>query len=140
MSAPCIGVVILTHGAAGQHMLQTTKELLGEEAVSRIHVIQVRKKTNRDRVTEELRNQINDLAGPKGVLLMCDLVGSTPANCCRERISMDTETPIAILTGINLPMLIKVASCNRHSDELDQLATAALLTAAKSLSLIDGDS
>ena len=69
-------------------------------------------------MTKQLHDAIKEVDQGRGVIILTDLFGGTPAN-----ISLSFLAPkIEVLCGMNLPMLIKLASC-RKDYPLDQAAT-----------------
>jgi PTS system mannose-specific IIA component len=112
-----IGVLIVTHYRLGEEFLQALRLILPEapvwEAVSVDPKIPV----------EEVRGAI--AAGLKasdkgdGVLILTDMFGGTPSNIS---LSFHDEHQVEVVTGMNLPMLIKLATL-RDEKPLDELAT-----------------
>jgi PTS system mannose-specific IIA component len=62
----------------------------------------------RRRIADALRDQD---AG-RGALVLVDLCGSTPANLCQQLV--ESHPGSEILTGLSLPMLVKLATCDRR--------------------------
>lgn len=111
-----IGVLIVTHYRLGEEFLQALRLILPEapqfEAVSVDPTMSV----------EEIRSGI--AAGLKsadrgeGVLILTDMFGGTPSNMS---LSFHDEHQVEVVTGMNLPMLIKLATM-REEKPLDELA------------------
>ena len=68
-------------------------------------------------------------------LIVCDLQGSTAANCCVDL--KKTGRNVEVLGGVSLPMLVKIASPDRRTTPA-QLAKAAADTAIRSVRLGNG--
>jgi PTS system mannose-specific IIA component len=111
-----IGVLIVTHYRLGEEFLQALRLILPEaptfEAVAVDPTMSV----------EEVRGAI--AAGLKsaddgdGVLILTDMFGGTPSNMS---LSFHDEHQVEVVTGMNLPMLIKLATM-REEKPLDELA------------------
>ena len=111
-----VGVLIVTHYRLGEEFLQALRLILPEaprwDAVS----------VDPSMPVEEVRGGI--AAGLKaadqgeGVLILTDMFGGTPSNMS---ISFHDEHQVEVVTGMNLPMLIKLATL-REEKELDELA------------------
>jgi PTS system mannose-specific IIA component len=112
-----IGLVVATHGALGESLLETVTMIIGPPVRARAVSL------SRDRDPLELRDQLTEAicevgTDGNGVLLAVDMYGGTPAN-----IGMTLLEPgrVDLLTGVNLPMLIKFFTY-RGSCPLDELA------------------
>ncbi|MBC8186743.1 MAG: PTS sugar transporter subunit IIA [Proteobacteria bacterium] len=111
-----VGVLIVTHYRLGEEFLQALRLILPEapsfEAVSVEPMMAV----------EDMRGKI--AAGLKsadtgdGVLILTDMFGGTPSNMS---LSFHDEHQVEVVTGMNLPMLIKLATM-RDEKPLDELA------------------
>ena len=64
---------------------------------------------------EEIAQAIERVRGEEGVLLLTDMFGGTPSNLGHD---VSREGPVEVITGVNLPMLIKLASLRNSSDLL----------------------
>ena len=112
-----VGVLIVTHYRLGEEFLQALRLILPEaptfEAVS----------VDPTMAVEDIRGRI--AAGLKsaddgdGVLILTDMFGGTPSNMS---LSFHDEHQVEVVTGMNLPMLIKLATM-RDEKPLDELAT-----------------
>ncbi|HEX8248945.1 MAG TPA: PTS fructose transporter subunit IIA, partial [Pyrinomonadaceae bacterium] len=68
---------------------------------------------------DEIARAIKKVSDGKGVLLLTDMFGGTPTNISAMFIN---EGEIEIVTGVNLPMVIKLASQNRDDVPLQEMA------------------
>ncbi len=112
-----IGIVVVTHAGLAGEMCHAAELILGPlEDVDAISI-------DRDMSIDEAREQLEKAIGHvghqgQGVLILTDLFGGTPTN-----ISSDFLKPgeVEILTGVNLPMLIKCVG-GRSGKTLEELA------------------
>ena len=98
-----VGLLIITHGSIGQAIYEAATSVLGSCPI-RTHVVAMQFDYNRDDMIDEVKEKIIELDTGAGVLVLTDLYGATPSN-----IACLIEDPnVAIVSGINLPMLIRV--------------------------------
>ena len=112
-----IGIVVVTHAGLADEILHAAELILGPlpgvEAVSIDHEMSLE-------VAKEQLQQAVALVEKDGdgVIILTDLFGGTPTNISAELLQ---EGKVEILTGVNLPMLIKGAG-SRTNQTLDGLA------------------
>ncbi len=99
-----VGIVIVTHGQTGQSLVTDAEFILGQ-SLQRIRCIPFKQSGGQLTGDEELRQAIAQSDIGKGVLILTDLVGASPANLVTGVIG---EFDAAMVTGINLAMLIRV--------------------------------
>jgi PTS system mannose-specific IIA component len=111
-----IGVVIVTHYRLGEEFLQALRLIVPDAPEFRSVSIEPTQSV------EEMRSQISaalDAADQgDGVLVLTDMFGGTPSNIS---LSFLDEHQVEVVTGLNLPMLIKLATL-RESKSLEDLA------------------
>jgi len=101
-----IGVLVLTHGAAGEHMLATAKQILGNVA-TRSAAIGVEPDGDPQAVLERARALVQQLDDGSGVLVLTDMYGATPGNVAADLLA---DGRIEGVAGLSLPMLVRVLS------------------------------
>ena len=113
-----IGVVVVTHSGLARELLQATEMILGP--LTAVKTVSIDCDMSVEAAKDELQLAI-DLVGNDGdgVIILTDLFGGTPTNISVEFIQ---EGSIEILTGVNLPMLIKCAGA-RAGQSVDSLAS-----------------
>lgn len=99
-----IGVLITTHGNLGNELIHAA-ELIKGPLKDVMHVCVDQNKGVED-AKKEISNAIKKLDKGKGVLILTDLFGGTPSNIS---LSFMKEGKVEVLTGVNLPMLLKVS-------------------------------
>ncbi len=111
-----IGVVIVTHYRLGDEFLQALRLIVPDAPEFRAVSIQPTQSV------DEMRSQISaalDAADQgDGVLVLTDMFGGTPSNIS---LSFLDEHQVEVVTGLNLPMLIKLATL-RETKSLEDLA------------------
>jgi len=98
-----VAVLLLTHDKIGQAMLDTASKIIGKMPLTMIRM-GVGMATNVETTIRKAHNQIASLDEGDGVLILTDLYGATPSNIAKVLQSDN----IAVITGVNLPMLIRI--------------------------------
>ena len=113
-----IGIVIVTHGRLAVELLSATEHIVGPQT----HVKAICIGPNDD--IEQRRNEITTAIAAvdlgRGVVLVTDMFGGTPSNLAMTFLGDRVE----VITGVNLPMLIKLANLAEQAN---------LLTAAREI-------
>lgn len=111
-----VGVVLVTHPNLGDEFIRSAELICGKMA----NIVTVSIDTRKG--VEELRRQIAEAIKKvdlgEGVLILTDMFGGTPSNMS---LAFLREGEVEVLTGLNLPMLIKIFNC-REGRKLPELA------------------
>ncbi|MBF0219535.1 MAG: PTS fructose transporter subunit IIA [Gammaproteobacteria bacterium] len=128
-----VGLIIITHHHVGENMLQMAIETFGN-APLRTGVFSIAASDSRDEVKLRLEHYIKRIDEGDGILVLTDIYGSTPSNlaCC-----LLEQQRIKVISGINLPMLIKVF--NYADAPLDELTRYAIQGAHDGIILCNDD-
>lgn len=113
------GILLITHDGIGADLLDTARYMLGELPAP-AQALAVDSDADTDRLDDRARALSERLNSGTGVLVLTDLVGSTPANVA-YRLSF--AGGIRVVTGVNLPMLVK--SLNYAHLPVNELAAKA---------------
>lgn len=98
-----VGVILVTHGAFGQHLLEAAQTILGpQENCDHLAVEGV---MDMKGLLAELKAKVSRLETGSGVIILTDMFGGTPSNIS---LSLLQPNKIDVLTGANLPMLLRV--------------------------------
>ncbi len=100
------GVVVVTHGAAGEAMVAAAERVIGHlDCIATVAVASGDPANDVQRRLESAARAV----GAAGVVFLVDLVGSTPAN-----LAAHFGGRCAVVSGMNLPMLFKLATVDRR--------------------------
>lgn len=99
-----IGALITTHGNLGNELIKAAELIKGP--LDDILHISVDQTKNVEDLKKEISNAIKKLDRGKGVLILTDLFGGTPSNIS---LSFIKEGKVEVLTGVNLPMVLKLS-------------------------------
>ena len=103
--APKIGGVIVSHGHLANELLAAAETIVG--VVSHITAVSIGWHDDVDAARQEVERAIKRVNQGAGVLLMTDMFGGTPTNIAAMFLK---DSVIEVVTGVNLPMVIKLAS------------------------------
>jgi PTS system mannose-specific IIA component len=124
-----IGLVIVTHGRLAAEFVSAMEHVVGPQP--RVHAVCI----GADDDVEARRQEILDAAKAvdegQGVILLTDMFGGTPSNLA---ISVMEQTGAEVIAGLNLPMLIKLASL-RQREPLDRCVAGAQEAGRKYISV-----
>lgn len=114
-----IGLVIVTHGRLAEEFIAVMEHVVGPQ--QQIAPVCMAPEDDLDAKRQEIIQKIKDVDSGKGVIVLTDMFGGTPSNLA---ISVTSEENVEALAGINLPMLIKLASA-RQTERLQKAAELA---------------
>ncbi len=100
-----IGIVLVTHGGLGEALVDTCASITGK-LENMVHVA-VKASDGVEDVRENIGRAIESVKGVRGAILLVDMFGGTPSNI---GLSFLAEGEVEVVTGVNLPMLLKVAT------------------------------
>jgi mannose PTS system EIIA component len=99
--------VIVTHGHLAGELLAAAEMIVGP--ISHIAAVSIGWHDDVDSARGEVERAIKGVKQGAGVLLMTDMFGGTPTNIASMFLE---DGAIEVVTGVNLPMVIKLASLN----------------------------
>ena len=108
-----IGVVVVTHGQLATELVNAAEMIVGD--LPQFTAVSIGWHDNVNDAREDIALAIERVRGDEGVLLLTDMFGGTPSNLGMTFLKTDH---LEVITGVNLPMLIKLASLRRSSDLL----------------------
>lgn len=124
-----IGILIVTHCHLADEFILATEMVAGE--LEQISGISIDPKGSVEELRAQVAKGIKEVDTGDGVLILTDMFGGTPSNIC---LSLLEEGKVEVLSGINLPMLIKVCT-SRENKELRELAGLIMKYGQKNISL-----
>ena len=115
-----VGLLLLTHAPLGSAFIQAATHVFRSKP-ERLEAIDVVADQNVDEVRSLVREALTRLDDGAGVLIMTDVLGGTPSNCCPQ---MSDVSQFAVIAGISLPMLLRAITYRQ--DQLDVVVEMAL--------------
>lgn len=128
---PWVGVVVVTHGDAATEMLAAARSIVGE--LRGTIAVGLPVGTEMQEILTRLAQACDAVDEGAGVLLLVDIHGSTPFNAAMALL--DGTRPAEVLCGVNLPMLIKLATTDRRGKLPETLAEELRDVARRSIRL-----
>src|SRR4051812_11158499 len=111
-----IGLVLVTHGRLAEEFISVLEHVVGPQ--KQIAAVCIAPQDDMEVKRKEIIKKAKEVDGGKGVLLLTDMFGGTPSNLA---ISITSDKKIETIAGVNLPMLIKLASV-RETESLQKAA------------------
>ncbi len=108
-----IGVIVVTHGQLACELVNAARAIVGE--LPQFVAVSIGSHDDTTAAREEIARAVTRVHGPAGVLILTDMFGGTPSNL---GLTFLETNRVEIITGVNLPMLIKLAHLQSSSDLL----------------------
>src|SRR5918999_3512492 len=109
-----LGVVVVTHGQLATELVNSAEMIVGD--LAHFAAVSIGWHEDVDHAREEIGRAIErvqaSIGDEGGVLVLSDMFGGTPANLAVTFVSPRVE----VITGVNLPMLIKLARPQKEMD------------------------
>jgi PTS system mannose-specific IIA component len=100
-----IGGVIVSHGHLANELVAAAETVIGK--LEHIVAVSIGWNDNVETAKDEIARAVKKVSAGSGVLILTDMFGGTPTNISAMFIAAGE---IEIVTGVNLPMVIKLAS------------------------------
>ena len=124
-----IGGIIVSHGKLAEELLNALTIILGETV--NIEAISIGWYDDVEASKKKINESLKKVDQKNGVLIFTDMFGGTPSNLS---FSFLKDNQVEIITGVNLPMLIKFASLQR-SNSLQEVAKKVVEQGKKNIHL-----
>jgi PTS system mannose-specific IIA component len=128
-----IGIVIATHCQLGEALIDAAEFILGDRPHDTVPV-SIDLNENAEKLRKKIDEGIKAVDNKEGVLILTDMFGGTPSNLSYSFLE---EGYVEVISGVNLPILIKALNMRDDSD-LSQLAIDLEAFGKKSISLASG--
>ena len=125
-----IGILLVTHGEIGKSLIDCAAHILDDYPNS-VELISINSNNNLSNYSNIISQKIEGLDMGNGVLIMTDIYGATPCNLLNKFI---IKNKIEVVTGVNLPMLIKAVYDRK--DNLSLLVIDSIECAKKNIKKI----
>ena len=125
-----VGIIIAAHGNLAQEPLETTEFIVGE--VENIVALTIDPSKPVDKLKATISKAIKQVDQGDGVLILTDMFGGTPSNIS---LTFLDKGKVDVVTGVNLPMLIRLAQCRSHGEPLEKVTEEVLTYGRKSINL-----
>jgi PTS system mannose-specific IIA component len=116
-----IGVVIVTHCRLAEELIAAARLVVGEE-LKQFQPVSIGPSEGTEEIRGKIIGAIRKVDEGQGILILTDMYGGTPSNIS---LSFLEEKKIEVITGVNLPMLLKLAT---HPNDMDLEKLAVFIT------------
>ena len=123
-----VGVVVTSHGRLADELLLTTVFIVGK--AEQMVALSIDPSKPIDKIQSDIRKAIKEVDTGDGILILTDMFGGTPANMT---LAFLEAKKVEVITGVNLPMLIKLCQCRNKDQTLHELAVEVVDYSKKSI-------
>ena len=106
-----IGMVLVTHGKLATELVNALEHVVGPQ--KKIASVCIGPEDDMEQRRREILDQVAQVDEGQGVVVLTDMFGGTPSNLA---ISIMDKAKVEVIAGVNLPMLIKLASVRQSFD------------------------
>jgi PTS system mannose-specific IIA component len=114
-----IGIVLVTHGRLAEEFIAALEHVVGPQA--HIGTVSIGPDDDIEQRRVQILERVAAADQGKGVVVLTDMFGGTPSNLA---ISIMDKADVEVIAGVNLPMLIKLASVRETESLADAVASA----------------
>ncbi|MGZ8779555.1 MAG: PTS sugar transporter subunit IIA [Thermoanaerobaculia bacterium] len=112
-----IGALIVTHGNLAHELLNAARQI--EADVSGIEAVPLEWSDTVDEAREKIAAALERTGRDRAVIIFTDMFGGTPSNIS---LSFLEQGRIEVVTGVNLPMIVKFATVKEEAKDVSTLA------------------
>jgi mannose PTS system EIIA component len=112
-----IGVVVVTHGQLATELLNAAETIVGD--LPQFAAVSIGWHDDVEEARTEIAEAIARVAGEHGAIVLTDMFGGTPSNLA---ITLVEDGRVEVVTGVNLPMLLKLAAIREPGDDVRTIA------------------
>lgn len=100
-----ISAIIVTHSTLASGLIDAAEIIVGK--IENVSSVSINKGDSTDEIRERIHSAIEETDHGSGVIIFTDMFGGTPTNIA---LSFLSEGSVEVLTGVNLPILLKFLS------------------------------
>lgn len=124
-----VGLVVATHGHLAEEMVHTAEQIVG--SLSSVATCSIEPGASPESIREEMRAAVRRVDDGEGVIVLADLFGGTP---CNQSLMLCNQCRLEVVTGVNLPMLIKANTLRQDTSmHLADMAMALITYGQKNI-------
>ncbi|MBI3180546.1 MAG: PTS sugar transporter subunit IIA [Myxococcales bacterium] len=114
-----VGLLVAAHGRLAEELVATAELIVGK--LPGVATCSVAPGVSAEGIREEVRSALRAVDTGEGVLVLADLFGGTP---CTQALALSGQHQVEVVTGVNLPMLLKANALRLEPLSLPALAEA----------------
>lgn len=112
-----VEILILSHGGLAEELLRAAETINGTS--SGVKTLCLDWEDSLEEALDKTRRACHEMTGPEGLLILTDMFGGTPHNVARQ---LAEPGRIEVVTGANLPMVVRLCCRDRDDRPLAELA------------------
>ncbi len=112
-----VGLVIASHGQLAEALLAAAQQIVGD--IPAVATCSVPPSASPDDIKRHIKDAVKTVDAGQGVIVFADLIGGSP---CTQSLSLCRQSSLEVVTGVNLPMLLKANSLRSTDAPLRELA------------------
>ena len=112
-----VGLVIAIHGRLAEELLATARQIVGE--LPNVATCHVEPGASAESLKAQVCAAVTAVDQGDGVIVLADLLGGSP---CTQSLMLCSKQQLEVLSGVNLPMLLKASSLRNERTSLSELA------------------
>ncbi len=112
-----IGALIVTHGKLAYELLNAAQKI--EANIGVMEAVPLEWTDTVDEAREKIHQALDRIGNADGVIIFTDMFGGTPSNIS---LSFLEKGRVEIVTGVNLPMVVKFATMQQEAKDVSTLA------------------
>ncbi|MCL4245560.1 MAG: PTS sugar transporter subunit IIA [Candidatus Dadabacteria bacterium] len=116
-----VGIVVVTHGELAKELISAVNFVLSSNPSVKMEGVCLDPDREFESFKQEIKNAIKKVKGKDGILLVTDMFGGTPSNIS---LTFLDENNIEVISGVNLPMLLKLATLSDKVTLMDAVKIA----------------
>ena len=116
-----IGIIVISHGNFADELISAVNFILSGKPAIKMVGMNLDTTIDFDAFKKELKRTIKKVDKGNGVLLVTDMFGGTPSNIS---LTFLEENKVEVISGVNLPMLIKLATISEDTSLSDSVEIA----------------
>ena len=106
-----IGLVLVTHGNLALEFISAMQHVVGKQ--ENVAAVCIGPEDDMEMRRQEILDKVSEVDSGAGVVVLTDMFGGTPSNLA---ISIMDRANVEIIAGVNLPMLIKIATLRKEKN------------------------
>jgi len=114
-----VGLVVAAHGRLADELVHTAEQIVGP--LPAVRTCSIEPGASPEAIRATMLEAVKEIDTGDGVIVLADLFGGTP---CNQSLSLCAKRKLEVVTGVNLPMLIKANSLRGEPMPLVDLAIA----------------
>ncbi|MBW2654260.1 MAG: PTS fructose transporter subunit IIA [Deltaproteobacteria bacterium] len=128
-----IGILVVAHADLGSALIETVEFIL-DKTQDNLFSVSINIQEDPDSLRKKIKKGISKVRTDNGVIILTDMFGGTPSNLSYSFLE---EGQIEVLSGVNLPILLKAVT-SRSKMDMETLTVSLVEHGKKSISLASG--